>query len=72
MASLFQRLTKSAQKRLYQQHAGTGLLYLKTGPYECLAVEVYINRQTGELCRIADAKPVLPITIDETEEGEDA
>jgi len=62
------KLTKASEKTLWSWRAGNGVLYLKTGPRECLAVEVYVSWKTGELKRMADGQPVLPIAIDRTEE----
>ena len=63
------KITKGQFNQLLQQHVGTGFIALKSGKNEALTIEVYIGRD-GVLRRIANGKPLLPITVLDDEEGE--
>jgi hypothetical protein len=56
-------LTTAAEKQLWGQQVGTGFLILKTAEDELLQVEVFLRLKEGRLYRIADGKPVLPLTL---------
>lgn len=63
------KISKAQFRELNGCHVGVGFLMLKTRANEVMRVDFYTSPK-GELRRVANGKPLLPITIvDEDKEG---
>ncbi|MBS1792086.1 MAG: hypothetical protein JST85_30550 [Acidobacteria bacterium] len=63
------KASKRLLDRIFDCHTGVGLLVYKSGTETVTQVEVFVDKD-GQLKRIHDGKPVLPIHIEGKEEHE--
>jgi len=57
MASII-HATKSQRDKLRSCHPGVGFMVYHSGNGTTVELEFYINRKTGQPCRISNGKPV--------------
>lgn len=63
------KASKRLLDRIFDCHTGVGLLVYKSGTETVTQVEVFVDKD-GQLRRIHDGKPVLPIQVKGEEEHE--
>lgn len=61
------KASKRLLDRIFDCHTGVGLLVYKSGTETVTQVEVFVDKD-GQLKRIHDGKPVLPIHLEGEEE----
>lgn len=60
------KASKRLLDRIFDCHTGVGLLVYKSGTETVTQIEVFVDKD-GQLRRIHDGKPILPIQIEDME-----